>query len=335
VETVLIFRIGSLGDTVVALPCFHRIARSFPNSRRIVVTDSPGSEKIAPVESVLANSGLIHDVIYFRPPPRRLVHFLALRRQIRQTSATTLIYVADRTLSSTLRDVCFFYSCGIRHVIGAPIGRELRRLRIDPLTGDTEREAERLSRCLSVLGPIDLNDPGMWDLRLQANEMNVADAALTHLGGRAFIAIGLGGKIRMKDWGNDNWSALLQLMAVRYSDIGLVFIGSGDEFDRCAKLAAQWRGPTLNLCGQLAPRESAAAIRRALFFLGHDSGPMHLAAAVGIPCVAIFSPINMPKWWHPLGPRHRILHDMRDIREIAPPRAMAMVDAMMLEESKK
>src|SRR5690348_7973995 len=68
--TILIFRIGSLGDTVVALPCFHRIARSFPDCRRIVVTDSPISEKAAPVISVLGDTGLVHGAIYFPPPPR-------------------------------------------------------------------------------------------------------------------------------------------------------------------------------------------------------------------------------------------------------------------------
>ncbi len=332
-ETVLIFRIGSLGDTVVALPCFHRIAQTFPHSRRVVVTDSPGSEKVAPVESVLGDSGLIDGVIYFPPPPRTLRDFLTLRSRIRQTGANTLIYVADRKLGNTLRDVGFFRACGIRHIIGAPIARDFRRLRIDRLTGDTEREAERLARCLSPLGPIDLADPAMWDLRLQPSELSVGDTAVAVMNGRDFIAVGLGGKVEMKDWGNDNWSALLQSMTARYANIGLVFVGSADEFDRSAELAALWRGPALNLCGRLAPRESAAAMRRALFFLGHDSGSMHLAAAVGVPCVALFGSFNMPKWWHPIGPRHRVIHNMRGIREIAPQQTIALVEAMMSEVS--
>jgi len=53
-------------------------------------------------------------------------------------------------------------------------------------------------------------------------------------------------------------------------------------------------------------------------FIGHDSGPMHLAAAVGVPCVALFGPVNRPKWWHPMGPRHRVLHNMDDVRKIPP-----------------
>lgn len=327
--TVLIFRIGSLGDSVVALPCFHQIARSFPQSRRIVITDSPGSLKAAPIESVLGGSGLIDDTIYFPPPPRRLVDFLTLRDRIRRTAATTLLYVADRKLFATVRDSWFFRSCGIRQIIGAPMSRDLRRLRIDPTTGATEREAERLARCLSPLGAIDVSDPAMWDLRLRPSELLAADAALAPLQDCDFIAISLGGKDVAKDWGNANWASLLPKMSRRLGRIGLVSIGSADEFNRCAGIVAGWPGPALNFCGRLSVRESAAAMRRAKFFVGHDCGPMHLAAAVGIPCVAMFGPVNMPKWWHPIGARHRVIHNRHDIREITPDEVLAAVDAVI------
>ena len=315
----------------MALPCFHQIARSFPNSRRIVVTDSPISQKVAPVESVLGDSGLIHGAIYFPPPPRKLRDLLALNRRIRETGATTMIYVADRGIASTLRDLCFFRACGIRHIIGAPLARDLRRLRTDPMTGHAEHEAQRLARCLAPLGPIDLDDPEMWDLRLQPSELRVADTALAGLRCHDFFAVSLGGKDRAKDWGDANWSALLQKMAAHYSETALIFVGSGDEFDRCASMALRWSGPTLNLCGSLTPRESAAVMRRASFYLGHDCGPMHLAAAVGTPCVAMFGPFNMPKWWHPMGARHRIIHDMRGILKITLPDVLAAVNATMAE----
>jgi heptosyltransferase-3 len=326
-ETILIFRIGSLGDTVVALPCFHRIARSFPDSRRIVVTDTPTIQKSAPVESVLNKSGLIDGVIYFPPPPRRLRDFLAIRRQIRATEAKTLVYVADRRLLGTLRDAQFFWACGIRKVIGAPLTRDLQKLRLDPTTGDTEREAERLVRCLASLGPIDLDDPASWDLRLTAEETRSADRALAPLGDRPFVAASIGGKVRAKDWGDDNWTALLKLMALVLPDVGLAFFGSAEEFERSQKLAGAWQGPKLNLCGRLVPRESAAAMRHALLFLGHDCGPMHLAAAMGVRCVAMFGDVNMPKWWHPMGHGHNIIHDMRGIREILPDRVLSAVAA--------
>jgi heptosyltransferase-3 len=331
VETILIFRIGSLGDTVVALPCFHQIARSFPNSRRIVVTDIPASQKAASVESILGNSGLIDELIYFPPPPRKIRDFLKLRAQIRETKSRTLIYIADRDLLSTLRDICFFRWCGIGHVIGAPLTRDLRFPRIDPETGYTEREAARLARCLTPLGSIDLDDPGFWDLRLQPDEISFADRKLAPLRGNNFVAINIGGKVQSKDWGNENWTALFRLMAAKYSSLALLFVGSADEVGRSAELAATWPGPTLNLCGLFGPRESAAAMKRAVLFVGHDSGPIHLAAAAGVPCVGIFGNFNIPKSWHPMGQGHRIIHNMRGVREISPEEVFAAVRSAITE----
>ena len=64
----------------------------------------------------------------------------------------------------------------------------------------------------------------------------------------------------------------------------------------------------MNLCGKLTPRESAACFARSKLFLGHDSGPMHLAAAVGTPCVAIFAARNLPRVWFPYGKQHRVIY---------------------------
>ena len=239
-----------------------------------------------------------------------------MRTRIRETRACVLVYVADRDALATLRDVLFFRLCGIRHVIGAPLARDLRRARIDPETGHEEHEAERLVRCLSSLGAVDLEDRAVWDLRLRVDERRAAEVALAPLAGRGFIAVSVGGKAARKDWGDANWRELLSLLAAEWPDLGLVFFGASEEFDRSAGLATAWTGKALNFCGCLTPRESAAAIEHAMLYIGHDNGPMHLAAAAGVPCVAMFGDFNVPKRWHPLGMGHRIIHDMRGIRAI-------------------
>jgi len=328
-EAILIFRIGSIGDTVIALPCFHRIARTFPNARRIVVTNRPVSVKAAPVESVLGHSGLIDDFIYFSPATRNLRELLELRERIRETGAHTLIYMSPRSWFGAIRDISFFRWCGIRHIIGAPLARDLRQVRIDQTTGTTEREAERLARCLAPLGNIEVSDRALWDLQLLPEEMDAANAFLKPLRGASFITVNVGGKVSRKDWGDAHWIDLLRLMAPEYADFALVLLGSEDEFERCGRLGADWPGPTLNLCGKLTPRESAAVMKRASLFVGHDSGPMHLAAAVGTPCVAIFGDFNPPNRWHPFGAEHRIIHDMRGVHSISPVEVCAAVHSVI------
>ena len=101
------------------------------------------------------------------------------------------------------------------------------------------------------------------------------------------------------DWGIQNWKELLNRLSKKYDGMGMAFIGSPDEFKRWETLQKEWKWPSINLCGRLSPRESAAVIRRSTLFLGHDSGPMHLASSVGTHCVAIFSARNRPGVWFP------------------------------------
>jgi len=118
----------------------------------------------------------------------------------------------------------------------------------------------------------------------------------------------IGAKADTKDWTDTNWTNLLKRLSSLYPSLGLVLLGSSDEQPRSDTLLGSWCGPKANLCGLASPRVSAAVIQRAKVFVGHDSGPMHLAGAVGTPSVAIFSARNPPGQWYPRGNHHTILY---------------------------
>ena len=86
-KTVLIFRLGSLGDTVVALPCFHKIAKSFPEARRIVLTNVPVASNAAPLLQVLDGAGLVDGTITYPVSLRDPKALLELAASIRATGA--------------------------------------------------------------------------------------------------------------------------------------------------------------------------------------------------------------------------------------------------------
>src|SRR5690349_11795550 len=93
---IVIYRLGSLGDTVVALPCFHRISQSFPGAERILLTNVPVSTKAAPVEAVLKGTGLVHGVLAYPLSLRSPRALLRLRSQLRAVGADTLVYLAEK-----------------------------------------------------------------------------------------------------------------------------------------------------------------------------------------------------------------------------------------------
>jgi hypothetical protein len=76
VRRVLIYRLGSLGDTVVALPCYHLIARRFPNAERRLLTNFPINGKAPAAAAVLGESGLIHGYMRYTVGTRNLAELL-------------------------------------------------------------------------------------------------------------------------------------------------------------------------------------------------------------------------------------------------------------------
>jgi len=72
------------------------------------------------------------------------------------------------------------------------------------------------------------------------------------------------------------------------------------------KLITAW-GRGHNAAGALGLRPAIAALKRCVFYLGNDTGTMHMAASVDIPCVAIFSSRDRPGLWYPQGTGHKVL----------------------------
>ena len=314
---VLIYRLGSLGDTLVALPCFHQIARAFPDSERIVLTNNPVSGAAPALEAVIGGSGLIRRTIAYDVGERSRTQLIRLLLKVRATGARTMIYLAaGRGLETVARDLKFFRYAGIRKVIGAPTTPDLHDNRIEQDGAAIEPEAERLARTIADLGPIDLAHRDNWDLCLTAGEMAKAREALAPLAGKPFLAISIGTKLPANDWGKDNWLALLSRLGEEMQGLPLVGLGGGGDFAATERLLRRWPGDKLNLCGPLTPRQSAAVLAKAALFIGHDSGPMHLAATVGAPTLGLFGDNNPPRKWHPYGAHCEAIQDMAGVRHI-------------------
>jgi heptosyltransferase-3 len=312
IRRVLIYRLGSLGDTVVSLPCLHLVSRSFPSATRVMLTNLPVHVKAPSPAAVIGESGLVHHYINYTTGTRKLSELIRMWREIRRFAPDLLIYMAaPRGEKAVKRDLAFFRTCGVRTVVGTPFG-DLAAGRYDEQTGMWEHEAMRLARTMAPLGEANPSDLGNWDLKWTTAEIQQADESLAPLGGRPFLVGGIGTKMQAKDWGAEKWRALVHRMAIRFPDHGLIFIGAKDDTELSNFVGQEWRGMTLNLCGQLSPRETAAVLRRAELFIGPDSGPMHLAASVGTPCAIVFSARGKPGTWYPFGVGHQVVYHKTD-----------------------
>jgi heptosyltransferase-2 len=104
---------------------------------------------------------------------------------------------------------------------------------------------------------------------------------------RPWLVLGLGGSHPVKDWPSPLWLDFIGQLRQRID--GTVFlIGGNDQAQRAGQLIEQTSGATAANACDLSVVEAAALLRHADLFVGPDSGPMNLAAAVGTPAFGLF-----------------------------------------------
>jgi ADP-heptose:LPS heptosyltransferase len=127
------------------------------------------------------------------------------------------------------------------------------------------------------------------------------------LGGARVAAVFPGGGrnpgmvLDAKRWPADRYAALADTLHAEY---GLAVVLAGAEHDRPVTVAVRrlMRAPAVDLAGRTGFGTLGALFARCALFAGNDCGPMHLAAAVGTPVLAIFGPTD-PAVYGPFSPR--------------------------------
>lgn len=124
--------------------------------------------------------------------------------------------------------------------------------------------------------------------------------------GRKLVVVSPRTRWQSKEWPPARFAALVRLLSEEFAAT-VALCGAQDE--RAELEAIRTRsgaGGVINLAGELNLREFAHLCRRARLAVSCDSGPMHLAAAVGTPVVALFGP-TAPWRTGPFGAIHRVV----------------------------
>ena len=123
---------------------------------------------------------------------------------------------------------------------------------------------------------------------------------------RRLLALCPGTRWQSKLWPTDYWVDLLRRLRERFPDLHPVLLGAPSEAAEIATIAEQSGVDASNLAGTADLWETAALLEKAELAITMDSAPLHLAAAVSTPTIALFGPTE-PLRVAPRGPHHRVL----------------------------
>ena len=120
------------------------------------------------------------------------------------------------------------------------------------------------------------------------------------------IAVGAGASYgSAKCWPPDRFAEVLKHLQQQI-DADVILFGTAAEASVSAAIASGMRRPPIDLSGETAVADLPALLSQCHLFIGNDSGAMHVAAAVGLPVVAVFGPTD-PHGTAPVTPRCTIV----------------------------
>jgi len=294
-KTILVLRLGNLGDIIVSLPAFHALRKQFPNSRLILLT-SPTKRGAPGAVEVLANDASFDDMIVYYDDESSKPGFLrALRRDIRDRGVDHVVYLpADLTnLDNVLKHVALFVAAGVRsfqglHLFAAPW-----------------LEAHTTDRLLHLIGADTPAEAFPWLTAPESDQAHV-ETLLTEAGGKPLVALQCGSKRLANRWAPEHFAAVGRALVARH-DCWIVLPGSPGEAALTAEVAAGIGERCIDLAGKTSISQLSALAARCRVFVTNDTGTMHVAVAMGVPVVAIFGGRYYPYVWHPYGDAHVIL----------------------------
>ncbi|HEX8637351.1 MAG TPA: glycosyltransferase family 9 protein [Pyrinomonadaceae bacterium] len=316
-KNILIFRTGHLGDTLVSLPAYWAVRKSFPEASLTLLSNAnSASRKYVLAQNILPEKGLFDDWLTYPIETGKAEYLQSLAvlfKEIRRRKFDAIVYLMTRNRipSQVKRDVWFFRLCGIKNIIGT--GYLLRHY-LDPKSRpplpEVESEADYLLNCLKFEDFPFAAKAISSELLLTSEEISTAQKWLSencflHENAKRLVAVAPGSKWESKIWSEERFYQVVGKLIAEKNVFPIVFGGAEDR-EKGNRLIEKW-GKGANAAGELDIRPAAAALAKCQLYVGNDTGTMHLAAAVKTPCVGIFSAIDWSGRWKPFGENHKII----------------------------
>ena len=302
----LFLRFSSLGDVILTLPAVRCFKAAFPRARVTYLSKSvfaplfagnPDIDRFVGLEGLPGEGSLSGLVRFCRRERYDLV--VDLHRNLRGrlaslfTPAPVKLAVRKGSLERRL------WAMGwMRGRMGSPKKHVVERYldTLDPLVIGRGDSIPRIT----VTG----EDRGRAEALLRAQ--GVREPAKT-------AVILPGARWPNKCWSVTGFAALGRWLR---SELDLEVVLAGDEWDReqVEKVKRNLSFEAADLCGRTGLRDLAGLLSLARVVVGNDSGPGHLAAAVGAPVVAIFGPTSEAFGFAPRGERVRVVSRELDCR---------------------
>ena len=297
-EHILVGLLCPIGDTLFATPALAALRRRYPNARITalvsrrnagILDGNPALDARILSDEGRENTGLLgvardassikrsqYDLMVNFSPAASFVSYLArVPDRVHLTMPRHWWLIGGHSPAWRSQHAVDHYLDLIRPLLGAEVSDEERRPRVY-LSASHRTAARNLLR----------------------------EAELTPATPFVTMHVGADGFRGRKRWSTARFARVGTALVDRFG-MHVLLVGGPDDRALGKEVLAAMPGGVTNLAGRTSLLETAALIERSTLFIGNDSCPLHIAAAVGTPAVGIFGPSSVEQFQPLGGPRHR------------------------------
>jgi ADP-heptose:LPS heptosyltransferase len=307
-KNILVIDFGQLGDVVLSLPALRAIRERFPSAKITVAAGKAPAQVIT--LSTYADDTLMVDRVALRDgfTLKSVVQIFKLVGDVRRREFDFVIDL--HSLSET--NLLGFLSGANKRLYSRRPGRSLDFLsnfHPRPPVEPQNRDRHLIDRYLDVLLPIGIKDA---DRAPRLRTKPVADREVDQMlrkvkadSGTPLVGLFPGAGHPSRRWPLERFAELADFV-MRNDQVRVLVFAGPEEKEMVAKMRTLFPSAVVIL-DRLSMLQLISALARLAVFVSNDTGPMHLAAAVGTPVVVLLDK-RAPTTYMPLGEHHRTLN---------------------------
>lgn len=298
-QRILIVKPSSIGDIIHSLPFLKAIKEIYPEAELYWLVNR-GFEKILEGNPDLNGIIPFDRSIWRYNPIRGIRNFLEMVKHLR---ALRFDIVFD--LQGLLRSGIISLLTGSRERIGLRYSRELSHIFYTKRLGYSTNNNHAVLRNLSIIDELGGSVREIeFPIMITEKEVEKMKALLSFRDENTYIAFNPFGGWPSKRWDPKRYARLGDLL--HKEGYKVVLLGGTKDTEEARRIASYMEKKPILTSGKTDLKELAALLRYIDLLVTNDTGPMHIASAVGTPVIAIFGPTD-PRRTGPYGERHKVV----------------------------
>lgn len=303
-KRILVIKLDHIGDVLLSTPVFSNLKKTYPDSEIHALTGKWS-------KVILENNPVVSKVLEYNSPafsrtgqPTSISDAIRLYKFLRHQKYDLLIDLRGdwRTVWFALFRLTPKRLCRAYYQITNKIG-------FNKFSGTHET-----TRNLDVVNKAGIQTP-ITETSFCTSKEN-CDWIIQFLTERdinpdlPIVAIHPGSPISIKRWEPANFAELGDIL-INNTDVQILFVGVKDEIEIIQKIQELMNRKSHNIAGLTTIPQLGSVLQQTKLFIGNDSGPMHLAAAVGVKTIGLFGPGN-PNRFGPVGDKCHYIWKKQD-----------------------